>query len=491
MHSDSLKQLGESFQAEVQPMVVEVEGRTLQLKGTAEEQYHEWRRLLKELYENETGLPVQTPAPAPASEAAYARLERRVARSVFNTDSTIASCWRAGRNCLQDSSWSGAWAQAAAVRYGLHRTASAAASSRVKILAAELTQDVAAVAALQRECEQLRHARSSEHPARDGLHRSARHVWIAMDYASGGDLSQLRGRGCTEILRAAVPIANALAHAHRAGIVHRDVKPANVLFMSDGTPRLSDFGVALAVASLPASNAGRGSPYSMSPQQTRGCGSERRRRHVRLRRDVVRAVVRLSSVLPGCDSRALRFGAACRPAGHPCPPLCTAGASAACAVACSDRPADMQAVERELNAVLAELPAPAMIEHNVTKLHRSQSSRRASVRPRRRANPCAASGVARPRRTQRRRAAASRIPSRTGRGCDRAGIRRLSSSCSSCCRSGSRTISPPRYAPAAAAVQPQASATRAEEGNRLRGARARQTGGRGPARGRSTSACRS
>ena len=51
-------------------MFVEVEGRTLQLKGTAEEQYHEWRRLLKELYENETGLPVQTPAAAePAAPA--------------------------------------------------------------------------------------------------------------------------------------------------------------------------------------------------------------------------------------------------------------------------------------------------------------------------------------------------------------------------------------------------------------------------------------
>jgi hypothetical protein len=59
-----LKQLGESFQAEVQPMVVEVEGRTLQLKGTAEEQYTEWRRLLKELYENETGVQVPvTPVP--------------------------------------------------------------------------------------------------------------------------------------------------------------------------------------------------------------------------------------------------------------------------------------------------------------------------------------------------------------------------------------------------------------------------------------------
>lgn len=62
MHSDSLKQLGESFQAEVQPMVVEVEGRTLQLKGTAEEQFQEWRKLLRELYENETGLPVAAPA---------------------------------------------------------------------------------------------------------------------------------------------------------------------------------------------------------------------------------------------------------------------------------------------------------------------------------------------------------------------------------------------------------------------------------------------
>lgn len=71
LHSESLKQLGESFQAEVQPMVVDVEGKTLQLRGTAEEQFTEWRRLLKELYENETGLPVQAaPATAPDKSAA-------------------------------------------------------------------------------------------------------------------------------------------------------------------------------------------------------------------------------------------------------------------------------------------------------------------------------------------------------------------------------------------------------------------------------------
>jgi hypothetical protein len=61
MHSESLKQLGQSFQAEIQPVVVELEGHTLQLRGTAEEQYIEWRRLLKELYENETGLSVAQP----------------------------------------------------------------------------------------------------------------------------------------------------------------------------------------------------------------------------------------------------------------------------------------------------------------------------------------------------------------------------------------------------------------------------------------------
>lgn len=65
VHAESLKQLGDSFQSEVQPMVVDVEGRTLELKGSAEQQYSEWRQLLRELYENETGLPAATSASAP------------------------------------------------------------------------------------------------------------------------------------------------------------------------------------------------------------------------------------------------------------------------------------------------------------------------------------------------------------------------------------------------------------------------------------------
>ena len=65
IHTESLKQLGDSFQSEVQPLVVDVEGRTLALKGSAEQQYAEWRQLLRELYENETGLPATAAAAPP------------------------------------------------------------------------------------------------------------------------------------------------------------------------------------------------------------------------------------------------------------------------------------------------------------------------------------------------------------------------------------------------------------------------------------------
>jgi hypothetical protein len=55
IHTDALKELSNSFEAEAAPLVVDVEGRTLRLTGTADEQYAEWRRLLHELYVEETG----------------------------------------------------------------------------------------------------------------------------------------------------------------------------------------------------------------------------------------------------------------------------------------------------------------------------------------------------------------------------------------------------------------------------------------------------
>jgi hypothetical protein len=73
--AQDVKELATSFQNEVAPQVIELEGRTLRLTGTAEEQYREWRRLLAEIYREETGVPAtgeEAAAPATATATSTA-----------------------------------------------------------------------------------------------------------------------------------------------------------------------------------------------------------------------------------------------------------------------------------------------------------------------------------------------------------------------------------------------------------------------------------
>jgi hypothetical protein len=56
IHRDAIKELGDSFASETRPLVVEVEGQTHELTGSAEVQYAKWRALLKQIYATETGL---------------------------------------------------------------------------------------------------------------------------------------------------------------------------------------------------------------------------------------------------------------------------------------------------------------------------------------------------------------------------------------------------------------------------------------------------
>jgi hypothetical protein len=72
INKEAIEELGVSFSSEAEPLVIEVEGETIRLTGSAEQQYARWRKLLKELYARETGLinsPVQPEEqlPAPAS----------------------------------------------------------------------------------------------------------------------------------------------------------------------------------------------------------------------------------------------------------------------------------------------------------------------------------------------------------------------------------------------------------------------------------------
>jgi hypothetical protein len=56
IHREAIEELGESFSSETRPLVVEVEGETHELTGSAEVQYSKWRSLLKSIYVTETGL---------------------------------------------------------------------------------------------------------------------------------------------------------------------------------------------------------------------------------------------------------------------------------------------------------------------------------------------------------------------------------------------------------------------------------------------------
>ncbi|HEY1381524.1 MAG TPA: serine/threonine-protein kinase [Gemmataceae bacterium] len=107
--------------------------------------------------------------------------------------------------------------------------------------------------------------------------------FIALEFLDGGSLGERTGgqpqppRVAAELVRT---LALALDHAHRQGVVHRDLKPGNVLLAADGTPKVTDFGLAkfvtaddpAAITSLGLSSTGAivGTPSYMAPEQAAG-----------------------------------------------------------------------------------------------------------------------------------------------------------------------------------------------------------------------------
>ena len=145
----------------------------------------------------------------------------------------------------------------------------------LKVLPADFLHDATFADRLRREAQLWGRL---DHPAIVPVYYSGvedDHPFLAMKFIGGGPLSALIRQGPIPVDRSVAilkPVASALDYAHDAGIVHRDVKPANVLLVDDGSAYLTDFGIARALAESRGSSTGSGitgTPGYMAPEQAR------------------------------------------------------------------------------------------------------------------------------------------------------------------------------------------------------------------------------
>jgi hypothetical protein len=131
----------------------------------------------------------------------------------------------------------------------------------------------------ERFLSEARVAAGLSHPAIVVVHDVGRDpesgaLFIAFEYLQGQTLSELTATGpleWREAFRIAGRLAEALHHAHARGIVHRDIKPGNVMILPNGDPKIMDFGIAKLVSSqLTAAGEFFGTPSYMSPEQALG-----------------------------------------------------------------------------------------------------------------------------------------------------------------------------------------------------------------------------
>jgi serine/threonine-protein kinase len=106
--------------------------------------------------------------------------------------------------------------------------------------------------------------------------KSGEIAYIAMEYLQGRELREIMNDGgimpIDHVLDVAAQVASGLAYAHEHDIVHRDVKPSNIMVIRDGHVKITDFGIARMASSAVRTQTGMvlGSPKYMSPEQVMG-----------------------------------------------------------------------------------------------------------------------------------------------------------------------------------------------------------------------------
>ena len=167
----------------------------------------------------------------------------------------------------------------------------------VKILRREILANKLALARFMEEYSMVERIQS-RHVARIYGHgNSEDHAYLVMEFFEGGDLhKRLTGKAMEpgEALRIFRELMFALGDIHEKGILHRDLKPQNLMFREDGTLAILDFGIAKDIAAVDRTHQGEvlGTPRYMSPEQVQG-------RALDLRTDIYSAGVLLYQMLTG------------------------------------------------------------------------------------------------------------------------------------------------------------------------------------------------
>jgi DNA-binding response OmpR family regulator len=167
----------------------------------------------------------------------------------------------------------------------------------VKILRQEVMKERNALSRFMEEYALVERIQSP-HVARVFTHGTVEgHAYLVMEFFDGGDLSKRLGGKAfppEEALRVFRELMFALGDIHEAGILHRDLKPQNLMFRNDGSLAIVDFGIAKHVDSIDRTGHGEilGTPRYMSPEQVQG-------RVLDMRTDVYSAGVLLYQMLTG------------------------------------------------------------------------------------------------------------------------------------------------------------------------------------------------
>ncbi len=150
----------------------------------------------------------------------------------------------------------------------------------VKLLRAEYAQHAETLARFKAEA---RHAAALSHPAIArvydyGEEGDERAPFLVMELVNGPSLTQVLASGPlgpARVLDVVAQVAAGLAAAHAAGVMHRDIKPGNLLVDPDGRVKITDFGIASAAGSAPLTRTGTvlGTPAYLAPERLAGASA--------------------------------------------------------------------------------------------------------------------------------------------------------------------------------------------------------------------------